>query len=524
MTEGAHCDRRAPARGAAVSAAAGVRRAGERAARDLRARLRGVLGDGGARAASPGSSRSRELYEWDLPYAKWYVGGKLNVCFNCVDRHVEAGLGDKVAYHWEGEPEDERRTITFADLQREVVRFANALEGARRRQGHAGRDLHGDDPGAARLHARVRAARRAPHRRLRRLQRRLALRPAQRHGVRGPDHAGRGLAQGRRGAAEAERRRGARALTGREDVGRLAPRRQRGGDARGPRRLGARARRGPERRPGHVPVRADGLGGPPLPPLHERHHREAEGDRPHDRRLPHRRRDDAPLHLRREARLGVLVRRRHRLGHRPQLHRLRAARERDHRRPLRGRARLPRPRPLVGDRRALQGGHPLHGPDRDPRAHEMGPRARGEARPLLAAAPRLGGRADQPGGLDLVPGAHRRRTLPDRGHLVADRDGHGPDHAAPGRDDDEAGLRDAPVPRRRRGGRQRPGRGGAARRRRLPRAAPAVARDAARASTRITTASSRPTGAASRACTSPATAPASTRTATSGSWAASTTS
>jgi len=67
------------------------------------------------------------LYEWELPYAKWYLGGKLNVCFNCVDRHVEAGSGDKVAYHWEGEPEDERRTVTFADLQREVVRFANGL-------------------------------------------------------------------------------------------------------------------------------------------------------------------------------------------------------------------------------------------------------------------------------------------------------------------------------------------------------------------------------------------------------------
>jgi acetyl-CoA synthetase len=68
-----------------------------------------------------------KLYEWELPYAKWYVGGKLNVCFNCVDRHVEAGNGDKVAYYWEGEPVDERRTITFADLQREVVRFANGL-------------------------------------------------------------------------------------------------------------------------------------------------------------------------------------------------------------------------------------------------------------------------------------------------------------------------------------------------------------------------------------------------------------
>ncbi|MDX6436255.1 MAG: acetyl-CoA synthetase, partial [Gaiellaceae bacterium] len=69
-----------------------------------------------------------KLYEWEPPYAKWYLGGKLNVCFNCVDRHVEAGNGDKVAYHWEGEPEDERRTITFADLQREVVRLANALK------------------------------------------------------------------------------------------------------------------------------------------------------------------------------------------------------------------------------------------------------------------------------------------------------------------------------------------------------------------------------------------------------------
>jgi acetyl-CoA synthetase len=69
-----------------------------------------------------------KLYEWDPPYAKWYLGGKLNVCFNSVDRHVEAGNGDKVAYYWEGEPEGERRTITFADLQRDVVRFANALK------------------------------------------------------------------------------------------------------------------------------------------------------------------------------------------------------------------------------------------------------------------------------------------------------------------------------------------------------------------------------------------------------------
>ncbi len=65
--------------------------------------------------------------EWDLPFAKWFTGGELNIAYNCVDRHVERGLGDKVAYHWIGEPGD-TRTITYADLQREVSKAANALK------------------------------------------------------------------------------------------------------------------------------------------------------------------------------------------------------------------------------------------------------------------------------------------------------------------------------------------------------------------------------------------------------------
>jgi len=68
------------------------------------------------------------VLEWDLPFAKWFSGGTLNVSYNCLDRHVEAGRGDKVAYHWEGEPGD-TRTITYADLLDEVQRFANALKG-----------------------------------------------------------------------------------------------------------------------------------------------------------------------------------------------------------------------------------------------------------------------------------------------------------------------------------------------------------------------------------------------------------
>ena len=64
--------------------------------------------------------------EWDLPFAKWFTGGQLNVSYNCVDRHVENGLGSKVAYHWIGEPGD-TRDITYAELQREVSKTANAL-------------------------------------------------------------------------------------------------------------------------------------------------------------------------------------------------------------------------------------------------------------------------------------------------------------------------------------------------------------------------------------------------------------
>ena len=66
--------------------------------------------------------------EWDLPYAKWFVGGELNITANCLDRHVEAGRGDKVAFHWEGEPGDQV-AITYAQLLTEVCKFANVLKG-----------------------------------------------------------------------------------------------------------------------------------------------------------------------------------------------------------------------------------------------------------------------------------------------------------------------------------------------------------------------------------------------------------
>src|SRR5512132_3326733 len=65
--------------------------------------------------------------EWDPPHCTWFADGELNVAWNCLDKHVQAGLGDKVAYHWVGEPEDETRDLTYSELLAEASRLANGL-------------------------------------------------------------------------------------------------------------------------------------------------------------------------------------------------------------------------------------------------------------------------------------------------------------------------------------------------------------------------------------------------------------
>jgi acetyl-CoA synthetase len=78
--------------------------------------------------------RWTSVMEWTPPWVKWFSGGTLNASYNCLDRHVEAGGGDKVAYHWEGEPGEER-TLTYRELLAEVCRFANALKSLGVRKG-----------------------------------------------------------------------------------------------------------------------------------------------------------------------------------------------------------------------------------------------------------------------------------------------------------------------------------------------------------------------------------------------------
>ncbi len=67
------------------------------------------------------------VLDWQPPFAQWFVGGRLNASVNCLDRHVAAGLGDRVAYHWVGEPADDMRTITYAELLALVSQAAHAL-------------------------------------------------------------------------------------------------------------------------------------------------------------------------------------------------------------------------------------------------------------------------------------------------------------------------------------------------------------------------------------------------------------
>ena len=68
-----------------------------------------------------------KLQEWKAPFVKWFVDGETNISVNCLDRHVEAGRGGRVAYYWEGEPGD-TRAVTYAELLQDVQRFANALK------------------------------------------------------------------------------------------------------------------------------------------------------------------------------------------------------------------------------------------------------------------------------------------------------------------------------------------------------------------------------------------------------------
>ena len=371
--------------------------------------------------------QARELLSWSKdftqaldwsnpPFAKWFVGGEVNAAYNALDRHVEAGNGDRVAIYFEGEPGD-TRTYTYAQLTEEVKKAANAFESlgvakgdrvavylpmipeavitllACARIGAIHSVVFGGFSAEA-LRSRIDDAeaklvvtadgtyRRGKPSALKSGRRRGAVRPGR-----------------RRRAHRAERRRGQAQRPGR-------------GLARGPGPLVGGHRRRRLRRAHRRRARRRT---PAVHPLHLRHHGQAQGHPAHHRRLPHPGRLHAQGRLRPAPGDGrLLVHGRRRLDHRALLRRLRPADQRRHPGHVRGHAGLPAPGPLVGDRGEVQGLHPLHRPHRHPHLHEVGQGHPGQVRPLLDPRPGLGGRTHQPGGLDVVPRGHRRRQTAGR--------------------------------------------------------------------------------------------------------------
>ncbi len=422
-----------------------------------------------------------KVLDWQPPHAKWFVGGKLNASVNCLDRHVRGWRRNKAAIIWEGEPGD-RRTITYWELYREVCQFANVLKSLGIRKGDRVAlylplipELAIAMLACARIgavHSVVFGGFSAESLRDRINDQQARLLITADGGYRRGN-----VVQLKRVADEAlaghavDRERHRRAAPHQQPVHRRVHRRARPLVPRPDAQGAARVRAG-----------ADGCRGHALHPLHVGHDGKAQGHRPHDRRVSHRVLRHHEVGLRPEGRGRLLVHGRHRLGDRAQLRGVRAAGQRRDGRDVRGRAGFPAQGSVLGDRRALRRHDLLHGADGDSRVHEVGPRVARAPRPLVAAAAGLGRRADQPRSVDVVPPLHRSRALPDRRHLVADRNGPHPDHAAAGHHADQARLGHASVPRHRGRDPQRR-RIGRRRRRRPARADQAVAGHACAAST-----------------------------------------
>ena len=273
--------------------------------RSRRRRIRGAgerLRPGDLRARPSATSRAggragpSEL-DWAEPWPRCSTGtrrgrsgssdGKLNASYNCLDRHVEAGLGDRVAYHWEGE-DGERAHDHLRGPARDDAAVRERAQGPRRRARRPRRDLHADGPRGARRDARLRPHRRAPLGRLRRLLGRGRHGPDQRLRGEGAGH-GRLLAAARQADPdEGERRRDAPRLPVDRALRRRAPHRRR--RRRGPKAATSGGTRPCEAASPDCPAERLRLRADALPALHLGHHREAEGHPAHDRRLHDRRR------------------------------------------------------------------------------------------------------------------------------------------------------------------------------------------------------------------------------------------
>ena len=525
-------DRPPPQRDPAVRAARGLRRERGRDRRALRARRRrprGILGRAGARSCT-GTRRSRRCSTGRTRRSRSGSTTASSTSPTTASTGTSRPATATASRCSGRASRATARRVTYAELTDEVKRLANVLEGPRHRRGRPRRDLHADDPRGDRRDARGRPHRRDPLGRVRRVLRRQPARPHRRRRARSsssPPTAATARARSRPSSPRSTWRSADRNGSGvQETVEHVLVVRRGENDVEWTEGRDIWWHDVVPAAAAEHEARAFPSETPAVHPLHLGHDRQAEGHPAHVGRLPHPGRvheQGRARHPPRDRR--VLVHRRHRLDHRPHLRDLRSARQRRDAGALRGHARHAASGPLVGDRREVRRDDPLHGAHRHPLVHEDRPRDPEEVRPVVAAAARLGGRADQPRGMDVVPQDHRRQDRADRRHVVADRDRRDHDLGAPRRHRDQARQRAGAAPRhrdrRRRRGRQ-PRR---QRQRRAARRHRALAEHAPRHLGRPGAVRGDLLGQVrrSRATTSPATARGSTRTATCGCSAASTT-
>ena len=383
--------------------------------------------------------------EWDLPNSKWFIGGELNVAHNCLDRHVLAGNGDRVAIHWEGEPGD-TRTITYADLLAEVSQFANVLKGLGVERGDRVNIYLPMIPEAAVAMlacARIGAAHSVV----------FGGFSAQSLADRINDAEAKVLitADGgyRRGSVFPLKTAADEACADTPSIEHVVVVKRGGNDVEwvdGRDHWYHDLMDGASTDCPAEPMDAEqllfllytsGTTGRPKGIMHT-----TGGYLTH---VAYTHKYVFDLHPETDvfwctADVGWIT------GHSYIVYG-----------PLANGATqvmyegVPEPpgqRPLLGDRREVRRDDPLHRTDGDPHVHEVGQRGTRQARSVVASPPRIRRRTDQPRSLDVVPGTHRRRANPDRRHLVADRDRRDHDQPTSGRHDDEARLGHVPAPRR----------------------------------------------------------------------------
>ncbi len=328
------------------------------------------------------------VVDWDLPFAEWFLGGKLNASYNCLDRHVAAGRGDKVAYHWEGEPGD-TRTITYADLLRDVSQLANALKALGVEKGDRVNIYLGmvpELPMALLACSRIGAAHSVVFGGFSSDSLRDRIQDA------GAKVLITGDGAWRRGSIVPLKETADTAVTECPTIEKVLVLRRTEQDVdmiEGrdvwwhdlvPQQSAECAPEPMDSEDLLYLLYTSGTTARPKGIMHTTGGYLTQVAWTHQQRVR-----PAPRHRR------VLVRGRRRVGDRPLLHRLRAAHERVHRCALRGLPRSSGQGPALGHGRALRRHHPLHRAHRDPHVHEVGCGVPREPRPLVAAAARQRG-------------------------------------------------------------------------------------------------------------------------------------